>query len=857
MRNPIPKEIEEFLQEHRHEMDTPQVYLGQEPNTYHKDWDKARFKILIVAPYRYEDFRGNQTLPLLYQMINEKWEDVVCERAFFPNTEREYKLFYRYKIPIFSVESKHPMRDFDVIMTSLSFLPPWINFPLMLEMSGIPSLWRERRNTKGQFPLIMVGGSAVYGNFCITYPVVDLIYLGDAEDEEDGGVFQLLDMIMQYETLDSLQQRFDYIFCPSLYSPQYENEKFLKWEHERKYPVKLRRRICKDMNKVPMYTKPILSYTDTTMGLGEVEISRGCRGMCLFCGIGWKYRPYRERNKEVMVKALEKNRCEGGAVAFCPIATEFAYYSQKRGLIKDLLNISPYADPLSMRVDAFAGDPLFDKILAEAGMNQLALGVEMVSQRLRNRYCKGITEDDILTACQIAIDSGRFKRIKFFMISNVDETKGDFEEFFELLRKVVLMRETAKSKIRLKASWTPLFVEPCTPLQWKAPTITQRQNWKEVDKILVGERDEDGRRIKGTGLGVEFALGIKNEPNFLWMMQGMHLGDTRFAEAVVKATKQLERPFYVAFARNTVDVVSEYMKGVGTTWDYIMREKSEDEAFPWDIVDRGVKKETLYKLYKKSKITQFDNETVLIQPEIEECDLSDMLDYIQKSRNKPEFWTCLKYSVGEGFEIVPNTHWKAQIQRAGYKSGVPIVEGQIHFFSDRGNRNWYGGFDYCVVGTLRPLHEKDIANLNQYFCGMQVVGFRGGLKRIQGTWGRYVSLYSVDISGFPNKDIQKYKKLFAEASSIVVSNPETRYFSGIWKKKINLKSKEIFIKFFPLVSSEQVGHQILLVWLDHQVAIRAFLRGFFSNLSFQRILQLHVEKVKIGYYQGEDVLEEF
>ncbi len=517
-----PEQIKQFLRKNKYRFDTPYCYLGKEPNTYHKDWDKAKLKILFAAPYRYEDFRGNQTIPLLYQMVNEWREDVICERAFLPNTLKEYRLFTHpnHRMPIFGLESKRSMGEYDIIMTSLSFLPPWINFPLMLQMSGIPPFRYDRENSDEDYPLIMIGGSAMYGNFSIAYPIVDMIYLGDAEP----GLFPILKDIIDGYGLEQLQKKYDYIFCPQFYSPLYMAKQFEGWKIKDGYPDRLRVIRCKDLDKTPMLTKPIPSYSDATMGLGEIELSRGCRAYCAYCGLGWKYRPYRERGVEKMVEGMKENKKNSGTFkGLCPIAAEFAFYSEKRRLISELLKISRQVDPLSMRVDAFINDPEFDNVLRDLGMNNVALGVEGISKRLRNRLLKGITEEDIFEACKIAINSG-IKTIKLFLISNIGETKEDYEEFFNFLKKIVFYRENTNSRTNITVSWTPLFVEPCTPLQWRKPTIEQKQPWKEISLRL----DELGVKYPRSGGG-------KNEPNFLWLMQGMHLGDVRFARALVRA----------------------------------------------------------------------------------------------------------------------------------------------------------------------------------------------------------------------------------------------------------------------------------------------------------------------------------
>jgi len=678
-----------------------------------------------------------------------------------------------------------------------------------------------------------------------------MIYVGDAE----VGLFDLLSMwenvrehgLTVEEGVQIAQKDFDFIFCPSLYRPVYDKEKFVEWRPKHRssagkpvYPTTIKRVACKDLDKAPKYTRPLPSYTDTTMGLGEVEVSRGCRGACMFCGIGWKYRPYRERSVDVMVKALSENRREGGGVSLCPIATEFAYYSWKRELVGKLSEISTFVDPLSMRVDAFASDPEFDRFLGKRGMNQLALGVEAVSQRLRNRLRKGVTEEQILKACQIAIEA-KFKRIKFFMISNIDEEWKDFEEFFALLRKVRLL-EKKGMKIEITASWTPLFVEPCTPLQWKKPTIEQRKNWSKVDDILMGEKYYVGKKMKrrDDGLAVNFSLGIKNEENFLWMMQGMHLGDTRFAEAVAVASEQLKRPFYVAFARNTKETVSRVLKKTGGSWDYIMRERSLEEKFPWDIVDRGVPKATLLNLYRHMKAGKYDTEPLNLPVVRDETPFPSGFC----GEQSVYAWYLFKYEVERGFEIVPNTHWRAQLHRAAWKAGLPISTNRVHFFSDRDNKNWFGGIDYVGIAFRKEIKESEAVQMNEHLIGMRLLRCRRVSVKVgePPRWGSWHSVYQVETD-LKHEEVMECIKRFHAAKRFEIRQPETRYFSGVRKKKIELK-KEAFVcvRLIQRMGLTSVG---LEIELSPNVEIRPFLNGFLQGVSAKRILKYDVKKLRI------------
>jgi len=839
-----PEEIKDFLNRKKVDIgDLVHVYLGHEDGTFHKDWEKTRLKILFAMLWRYQDSRGNQTVPLLYQMLNEWREDVLVERAHVPETELHYNLFKDYQVPLFGLESKHSAGEYDIIMTSLSYVPVWWNFPLMLKLSGIPVLQKDRSD-EGQYPLIMVGGSSVYGNFGLVFPVADIIYFGDAEPENEEGLLYLLEYIealkkehglTNLEILDAIQPNFPYVMCPRFYTPHYDKEKFVGWTSSpSKFPKRFLVRKCANLNDVPKYTKPILSYTDNTMGLGEVEISRGCRGMCAFCGIGWKYRPYRERSKEVMVEAMVENKRNSGAVSLCPIATEFAYYSQKRGLINELSKHSRFVDPLSMRIDAFISDEEFDVFLRKLHMNQVALGVEGVSQRLRNRLMKGISEEEILKACQIAVEAG-FGKMKFFMIANVDETWEDFEEFLSLLKRVVDMKNQAKSKLKIRASWTPLFIEACTPLQWKKPTIDHscldfKRVYEELNK-----------------LDVELKYGIKRKPNFLYLSQGMHMGDTRFAEAVAGASWQSDRPFYLSFSDDCFSLLESHMKQTGYSWDYLLREKGRDEEFLWDIVDRGVQKKTLLKLWDKISSGEMDDKKVKIIPSMDNCELSKNLSEEQEESD----WVLIKFWIPLSLDVVPNQYWFSHIHRAAYKSGFPIAVNRLHFFSNRDNGNWYGGIDFFVVGIKRKWTSSEWDLFGENLSPMLVRDFKF-LPSRKKIWGSLISSYRV-VTDISPAEWEVFKDRFDEADKVPVRNKETRYFSGAWREQLDLKDIYIDVKVHPLDSPKV----ILDIWLSHKIGIRYALSGLLPNVSSKKIRGFPI--IKTGLHRVKDwvIVESF
>lgn len=841
-----PQEIEDFLRRKKSELDAPHVYLGKEPNSIHRDWDKAKLKILFASSWDYASFRGNQTLPLLYRMISDWREDVIIERSHVPQSEKDYKLFRKYGIPLFSVESKRSAGEFDIIMTSISYPSPWVNFPLLLRMSGIPVYGRDRDEKQGRsYPIIMVGGSACFGNFSFAYPVVDIVYVGEAEQEEDGGLIPLLETIKEsnehgltrFEILEVAQRNHDYIFVPMFYKPTYDGPVFKGWNSSSGVPSKIRRRICKDLGKAKPLTKTLPSYTDATMGLGEVEISRGCRGTCAFCGLGWKYRPYRERSRKEAVEALKENKKNSGAVALCPIAAEFAFYGEKKTLIKDLCVVSRYVDPLSMRIDAFIDDSQFDSVLGKSGMNQCAWGVEGISQRLRNRLMKNITADDIKKACWTAVESGGFKRLKFFMINNIGETSEDYEEFYTLLKSIMNGFDKAKRKgLSLMVSWTPLVVEPCTPLQWMKPTIDTQQPWKEVVK-----------KVNDLGVKTNMDKGpiLKNDWSMLYLGQGLQLGDTRFAEAVVEAILEVDRPFYYSCPRKFRDIIAKHFRD-GMTWEWIIRKRGIDEIFPWDIIDRGVLKNTLLSLYLKIESGSMDNVVTPLKPKMEECNLEDVK---WSNEQDSHYWYVVRYRVDDDFDTVPNSHWKAQLHRAAYLTDFPISVNQQHFFTDRESRNWYGGEEYIGISTHEPVCAEDFEKLNSELIGFKVVGFIE-LPDRQFSWSKFTSQYEV-VLGIPYEQVVKALEEVKTASEFIVKVPADKYSASRKIRKVNLMDCEFGTKLEDVGSATKMN-----LTLSNVMPVRLLVKALFPHISSQRIYKFPIKKVGLIYQtkQGYEVL---
>jgi hypothetical protein len=437
---------------------------------------------------------------------------------------------------------------------------------------------------------------------------------------------------------------------------------------------------------------------------------------------------------------------------------------------------------------------------------------------------KRISAEDIKKACWMAIDVGGFKRIKFFMIANFDETWEDYEEFFAMAKEIIGGVSASKRKgIRFLASWTPLFIESATPLQWKAPTLEQHQNWWDIDQ-----------RMKEIGVETNQRK-VKWNPNLMYPAQGLHLGDTRYAEAFLEAVLELDRPFYSSGIKGMKDAI-----GKRFPWEWIMREKSEDETFPWDCVDRGVSKDVLLKLWQKIKSGEMDATFSRLKPPIEECSLDDV---VWSSEQEVHSWLLLRCKQEDGFDTVPNTHWKAQIHRAAYLSGFPLAVNKIHFFTDKetGGRNWYSGYDDIGIGihSVGYATPEDVAVLNKYLIGLKVIGFLQLPDKV--SWSKFVSQYQVIIPASYDYLYTLFMVIKA-SEKFEVSIPPAPFSASPRRTREDVNTSVFDYALEDLGSAVKVD-----ITLSHNIPVKTLLRAVLKGWSYKRIDALSVSRINMFY----------
>lgn len=299
-----PQQIQAWLDANAHKLDLGIQFLGDEPNSARRPWDTASVRWCLTASWPYEAAAGNQSIPAVYKAIHDHNDNFLCDRFYLPATPGDLRQLEKNGLGAFGIESKHPLVDFDVVGTSISYPVLSMSFIKLLTMSGITPRWKDRDpNTS---PMIMVGGLS-YGAPEVLAPVVDCWFLGEVEDEPDNpGIGAVTERIAAFKALGTwttdrlrcyadLALEFNFLYFPRFVKIIYdfEDRTRLGGQPQSKQVVgylsqlegmrlPLRKRHVKNLDAIKPLDNPPLLYADPAMGSGDIEVARGCPAWCSF-----------------------------------------------------------------------------------------------------------------------------------------------------------------------------------------------------------------------------------------------------------------------------------------------------------------------------------------------------------------------------------------------------------------------------------------------------------------------------------------------------------------------------------------------------------------------------------------------
>lgn len=550
-----------------------------EKGSVRKKW-AHRTSIALIFPDAYSVGMSNLGLQSVYARLNAD-DRVVAERFFVPNH------------PWLSEESSRPLRDFDLILFSVSFESNYQNMVKALEAAGLPLRSEDRLD---QEPIVLAGGIATQINPEPVAPFVDAFLLGDFEAISGAFVSCLPELtdqsLSRIERLKRLADNISGVYIPRAYRPLYNaSGDLVEWEHEQGFPFPVVPALFTPNSQFQVFPVPhtmILSPDSVFSNMFLIELARGCGKGCRFCAAGFVYRPPRQWPLDCLNAAL-KERKDTDRVGL--VGLEFLRGEEIEQLCRRLLDEGLKLAFSSLRADEITQDLV--RLLKASDTRLATIAPEAGSQRLRQVINKNLNEDIILGAAESLVSGGVPNLKLYFMLGLPFETDKDAYSIVELVDKIRrIVRPVGRTRGHLGSvtvSISTFVPKAWTPMQWAGA----------VKKPVLERR----RRILQKGLNslpnVKLQLDSIREAHFQTILSR---GDRRLA------------PVLEAVALRGV-TWSKALKEAGLSVDMYCKALDVDMPFPWEIVGHRVRREYLREEWKKSSRGR---ETAFCIPEV--CD---------------------------------------------------------------------------------------------------------------------------------------------------------------------------------------------------------------------------------------------
>jgi len=574
-------------------VEKPSRYIGNEYNSVHKELSDIFVRFGFCFADVYEIGMSHLGMKILYHLLNSLG-DVYCERFFAPWIDMEEQM-RAHDIPLFSLETKTPAKEFDILGFTLQYEMSYTNILNMLDLGGIPLLAEERGE---DMPLICAGGPCAYNPEPLA-DFVDFFMLGEGEEM----MIDVIDVYREMKKSGAKKDEFlrkianiEGIYVPKFYDVSYHEDGTIKsfTKNYDKAPDKIKKRIIKDFDNCFAPDNIIVPFMEIVHDRIMLEVFRGCIRGCRFCQAGMIYRPVRERKPKTLLALAERLIKNTGYEEISLSSLSTSDYTELRALTDGLLALTEEKkiglSLPSLRLDNFSME-LMQKV-QKVRKSGLTFAPEAGTQRLRDVINKNITEEDLTNAAQMAF-SGGYGTIKlYFMIGLPTETEEDILGISRLADEVVSIykhtpKEVRNKNLRVTVSVSSFVPKPFTPFQWFG------QNTRDTlfsKQMLLKEA------IKNRYVSYNW------HDAALSILEGVFArGDRKLSRVLIEAHR-LGAKFDSWHEHFSPEIWQQAFENTGISPDfYNARERDYEEILPWDHIDVGVSKEFLMRENEKAK----------------------------------------------------------------------------------------------------------------------------------------------------------------------------------------------------------------------------------------------------------------